>query len=86
MDPHPLDEGARPRSGKSSPHLHGSILEGKSISSNHKKELKRKFMILENQGPRQGPTKGFNMLHSNESKLVPRNLDLGPPYKMANIK
>jgi hypothetical protein len=45
LDPHPLDEGARPRSGKSSLHLHGSILEGKSIGSDQKKELKGEFMI-----------------------------------------
>jgi hypothetical protein len=65
LDPRLLNEGARPRTGKSSLHLHGSILEGKSIGSHQKMELKGKFMIwrIEMQaGPRQGPNQGFNLL------------------------
>jgi len=45
LDPHLLNEGARPRIGKSSLHLHGSIWEGKSIGSDQKRELKGEFMI-----------------------------------------
>jgi hypothetical protein len=39
LDPWPLDEGLRPKSSKLSLNLHGTILEGKSIGSNHKGEL-----------------------------------------------
>jgi len=57
LDPWPLDEGPRPKSGKSWLHLHGTILEGKSIGSHRhtkKKEKKRKKLSkrahdLENQ-------------------------------------
>jgi hypothetical protein len=38
LDPWPLDEGPRPKSGKSRVNLHGTILEGKSIGSDPKKE------------------------------------------------
>jgi len=34
LDPWPLDEGPRPKSGKSRLNLHGTILEGKSIGLN----------------------------------------------------
>jgi hypothetical protein len=34
LDPWPLDEGPRPKSGKSKLNLHGAILEGKSIGLN----------------------------------------------------
>jgi hypothetical protein len=34
LDPWPLDEGPRPKSGKSRLNLHGTILEGKSIDLN----------------------------------------------------
>jgi hypothetical protein len=39
LDPRPLDEGPRPKSGKLSLNLHGIILEGKLIGSNHKRKL-----------------------------------------------
>ncbi len=47
MDPWPLDEGPKPKSGKSWLNLHGTILEGKSIGSHgggkkKKKKEKRK--------------------------------------------
>jgi hypothetical protein len=45
LDPLPLDEGPRPKSGKSRLNLHGSILERKSINSDQKKELKGDLMI-----------------------------------------
>jgi hypothetical protein len=44
-----LDEGAKPKSGKSRLNLHGTILDRKSIGLNKKKELKRKFHHLHNQ-------------------------------------
>jgi len=34
LDPWPLDEDPRPKSGKSRLNLHGAILEGKSIGLN----------------------------------------------------
>jgi hypothetical protein len=42
LDPWPLDESPRPKSGKLGLNLHGTILEGKSIGLNNKKELKWK--------------------------------------------
>jgi hypothetical protein len=42
LDPHPLDEGSRPKSGKLRLNWHGPILEGKSIGSNLKKKRKKK--------------------------------------------
>jgi hypothetical protein len=45
LDPWPLDEGPRPKSGKSRLNLHDSILERKSINSDEKKELKGDLMI-----------------------------------------
>jgi hypothetical protein len=45
-----LDEGPRPKNGKSRQNLHGTILEGKSICSNQKKkELKWRAHDLKNQ-------------------------------------
>jgi hypothetical protein len=42
LDPHPLDEGSRPKSGKLRLNWHGPILEGKSIGSNLKKKKEKK--------------------------------------------
>jgi len=42
LDPRPLDEGPRPKSGKLRLNLHGIILEGKSIGCNQKNEKKMK--------------------------------------------
>jgi hypothetical protein len=50
LDPQPLDEGPRPKNGKSTLNLHGTILGGNSIGSNPKKELKRRAHDLKNQG------------------------------------
>jgi hypothetical protein len=45
-----LDEGLRPKTGKSRLNLHGTILEGKSIGLNQKNtELKRRAHDLKNQ-------------------------------------
>jgi len=40
LDPWPLDEGPRPKSGKSMQNLHDTIFKGKSIGSDFKKSLK----------------------------------------------
>jgi hypothetical protein len=49
--------------------LHGTILKGKSIGLNPKKEIKRRAHDLKNQdaswGPNQVPTQGFNLLQMN---------------------
>jgi hypothetical protein len=45
----PIDERPRPKSGKWRLNLHGTILEGKSIGSNFKKNKKKKTHGLENQ-------------------------------------
>jgi hypothetical protein len=45
LDPWPLDEGRRPKSGKSRLNLHGTILEGKWIGSDQKKELIQVLVI-----------------------------------------
>jgi hypothetical protein len=46
----PLDEGPRPKSGKSRLNLHGTILEGKSIGLDQKKQrAQRRAHDLENQ-------------------------------------
>jgi len=48
----PLHKGPRPKSGKLRLNLHGTILEGKSIGWDPKRELKRRAHVLENQDPR----------------------------------
>jgi hypothetical protein len=52
LDSHPLDEGPRPKSGKSRLNLHVTILKEKSIGSNskNKKELEKIAHDLKNQG------------------------------------
>jgi len=45
LDPWPLEKGPRPKSGTLKLNLHGTILKGKSIGSDQKKELKRDLMI-----------------------------------------
>jgi hypothetical protein len=42
LDPRPLDEGPRPKSGKSRLKLHGTILEGESIGPNQKEKRARR--------------------------------------------
>jgi hypothetical protein len=49
LDPWPLNEGPRPRSGKLRLNLHGTILEGKSIGLDPPKRLKRRAHDLKNQ-------------------------------------
>jgi hypothetical protein len=46
LDPRPLDEGSRPKSGKLRLNWHGPILEGKSIGSNLKKKRKKKGELM----------------------------------------
>jgi hypothetical protein len=43
LDPRPLDEGPKPKSGKLRLNLHGSILKGKSIGSDPKIKIKLKL-------------------------------------------
>jgi hypothetical protein len=45
LDLWPLDEGPRPKSGKSRLNLHGTILEGKSIDLDPQKSLKEELII-----------------------------------------
>jgi len=78
----PLDKGPRPKSGKSRLNLHGTILEGKSIdiqTQKKNKSAKKESSWFEE--PR-AKALGCNpriQFASNESKLVPRNLDPGSP-------
>jgi hypothetical protein len=57
-----LDKGPRSKSGKLRLSLHVTILEGKSIGSNSRKELKWRAHDLKNPYPSQGPTQGFSLL------------------------
>jgi hypothetical protein len=60
--------------------LHVTILEGKPIRSNPGKELKRRAHDLKNEDASQAKA-GSNsriLFASNESILIPRNLDPGP--------
>jgi len=45
LDPWPLDEGPRPKSGKSKPNLHGTIFLRISIGWVQKNSAKGEFMI-----------------------------------------
>jgi hypothetical protein len=85
LDPWPLDEGPRPKSGKLRLNLHGTISEGKSIGLGQKRKFKGEIMIWRTKI--QARSKARSNLRvqfaSNKSKLVPRNLDLGPYLKWA---
>ncbi len=70
-----MDEGPKPKSGKLRLNLHGTILEGKSIGWEKKREFKIKAHDLENQDAKLGSNSRIQFI-SNESKLVPRNLNL----------
>jgi hypothetical protein len=45
LDPRPLNEDPRPIETKLRWHLHGTILEGNSISPDQEMELKEEFMV-----------------------------------------
>jgi hypothetical protein len=82
LDPWPLDESTRPKSGKSRLNLHGTILEGKSIGWNPKKTRAKKGNSWFEEprcklGSNIGSISRIQFV-SNESKLVPTNLKLGP--------
>ncbi len=62
----------RPKSDKLRLNLHGTILEGKPIGSKPKIELIRRAHDLNNQD-----ANSRIQLTSNESKLVPKNLEPG---------
>jgi hypothetical protein len=49
LDPQPLDEGPRPKSGKESLNLHDTILEEKSIGYKTQKRAHRRAHHLKNQ-------------------------------------
>jgi hypothetical protein len=49
LDPWPLDQGPRPKSGKSRLNLYAIILERKSIGSYAKKKIKMRAQGLKNQ-------------------------------------
>jgi len=77
-------------SGKSRLNLHCNILEGKSIGWNPKgkKYLKRRSHNFKNQDMQASVQSTANsriQSGSNESKLVPRNLDPGPHLKWALV-
>ncbi len=82
LDPWSLDEVPRPRSDKSRLNLHGTILEGRSIGLNRKKQRANKELSrVEEPRCRLVSKAGFNsriQFASKWSILVLRNLDPGP--------
>jgi hypothetical protein len=78
LDPWPLDEVSRPKIGQLKLNLHGTILEGKSIGLDpKKKELKGELMIWRMKVKARVQL-ASNQFASNESKLVPKNLNPAP--------
>ncbi len=76
-NPWPLDEGPKPKSGKLKL-IHGTILGGKSIGSDPNKRPQRRAHDSENQDASYGSKVVSNsriQFASNESKLIPTNLD-----------
>jgi len=71
-----LNEGTRPKSGKSKLNLHGTILEKKNNWFEPKKKGEAKKESYEFEEPR------CNLGCEKGSKMVPRNLDPKPPYKV----
>jgi hypothetical protein len=65
-----LDEGPRPKSGKLRLNLHVTIVEGKSIGLNPRKELTRRAHGLKNQDASQGPTQVFNLFQMSPNWLL----------------
>jgi hypothetical protein len=51
LDRWPLDEGPRPKNGKSMLNQHGTILEGKSLGLYFFKKLKQRVHDLKNEDP-----------------------------------
>jgi hypothetical protein len=47
LDPQPLNEGPRPKNGKSRLNLHGTILEGRSIGFMNKKKVQKESSWFE---------------------------------------
>jgi hypothetical protein len=64
LDPQPLHEDPRPKSGKSRRlNLSGTILEEKSVGSDQREiKLKSRAHDLKNQDASYGQTQGFNLL------------------------
>ncbi len=81
-----LDEGPRPKSGKLRLNPHGTILEGKSIASEPKKKSSKESSWFGEPRCKLQSKAGSNsriQFASNESKLVPRNLDPEPRSKVS---
>ncbi len=79
MDPWPLNEGWRPKSDKSRLNLHDTILEGKSIGSNQKKNKKKESPWFEDSRCKLGSKARSNsriQFASHKSKLVSKNFNL----------
>jgi hypothetical protein len=68
LDPHPLDEGPKPKKRQidAKPTWHHLRKKINWFKAKKEKELKRRAHDVKNQdaseGPRQGPTQGFNLL------------------------
>jgi hypothetical protein len=81
LDPHPLDESLRPKSGKLRLNLHGTILEDNPIGSDPKKKsYQGELMICRIK--MQARVQLKVQFASNGPKLVLRNLEPGPPSKV----
>jgi hypothetical protein len=90
LDPWSLDEGSKTqKSVESRLNLDRTILGGEnqigSDPKKKKKELKKRAHDLKNQGAKLG-SNSRTQFSSNESKLVPRNLDPGPHLKVRPLR
>jgi len=87
-NPWPLDEVPKPKSGKLKL-IHGTISGGKSIGSDPNKRPQRRADDSENQDAIYGSKVVSNwriQFASNESKLIPTNLDTGYHLKWALVR
>jgi hypothetical protein len=85
LDPQPFYEGPRSKSDKSQLNPHDTILEGKSIDLNpQNKRAQKGSSWFEEPRCKLGSTACNSRIQfaSNESKLVPRNLNPGPSSKV----
>jgi hypothetical protein len=76
LDAWPLDEGPRPKSDKLRLILHSTILEGKSTGLNQKEKSSKESSWFGEPRCKLGSDSRVQFV-SNESKLVPRNLNPG---------
>ncbi len=86
LDPWPLDEGPRPKGGKSRLNLHDTILERKSIGLDQNIYIVKKesswFEVPRWKLGSKARSNSWVQFASNEFKLVPRSLDPRPPPKV----